>query len=143
MRTLRNIRVLVVEDFDGFRQLICSLVAKYPGFEVVGEASDGLEAVDKAQKLKPDLILLDLGLPSLDGMQVARRLRDLISSRIIFVSQETSEDVIRAALDTGAIAYIVKNRLSSDLLPALQAVIEGSPATFEVSSGFPSRLQGN
>jgi DNA-binding NarL/FixJ family response regulator len=136
MRTLRNIRVLVVEDFDPFRQLICSLVSNYPGFEVVGEASDGLEAIDKAQELTPDLILLDIGLPSLDGMQVARRLRNLISARIIFVCQDTSEDVIHAALDTGALAYIVKSRVSSELPPALQGVNEGS-------SGLTGGLQGN
>jgi chemotaxis response regulator CheB len=89
------IRVLVVDDFARFRGFVSSMLGKHPDFQVVGEASDGLEAVQKAEKLQPDLIVLDLGLPSLNGLEAARRIRRLSSkSKIIVASQEFSAEVV-------------------------------------------------
>ena len=74
---MAKVGVLVVEDFDPFRQFVCSTLGKRPELEIVGEASDGLEAVHKAEELQPDLILLDIGLPSLNGIEAAQRIRKL------------------------------------------------------------------
>ena len=71
------IRVLVVEDSEPFWKLICSTLGKRPELQIVGEVSDGLEAVQKAEELQPDLILLDIGLPTLGGIEAARRIRKL------------------------------------------------------------------
>src|SRR5271169_4770234 len=71
------VRVLVVEDFAPFRQFICSMLEKRPELQVIGRVSDGLEAVQKAEELQPDLILLDIGLPTLSGIEAARRIRKL------------------------------------------------------------------
>ena len=120
-------RVLIVEDFVPFRQFICSTLAKKPELQLIGEVSDGLEAVQKADELKPDLILLDIGLPSLNGIDAARQIRKLSpESKIIFLSQESSADVIEAALSLGAWAYVLKMRAESDLLAAVDSVLRGN-----------------
>ena len=104
-----TVRVLVVEDYEPFRRFVCSTLRKSLDLQIVGEASDGLEAVQKAEELKPDLIVLDIGLPSLNGIEAARRIRKAApQSKIIFVSQESSADVVQEALALGALGYVVK-----------------------------------
>jgi DNA-binding NarL/FixJ family response regulator len=121
---MSSLRVLVVEDFSPFRRIICSTLEKRPELQVICEASDGLEAVQSAQDLKPDLILLDIGLPGLNGIEAARRIREVSpESKIIFLSQESSPDVVQEALNLGAWGYVVKARAGSQLLPAVEAVI--------------------
>jgi DNA-binding NarL/FixJ family response regulator len=117
-------RVLVVEDFAPFRQFVTSTLGKAPDLQVIGEVSDGLEAVRKAEELKPDLILLDIGLPTLNGIDAARRIRKLSpESAIVFVSQESSADVMQEALSIGASAYVIKARAAAELLPVVNAVL--------------------
>lgn len=121
-----TVRVLVVDDFEPFRRLICSTLAKRPELQVIGEASDGLEAVRKAEEFQPDLIMLDIGLPSLSGIEAARRIRKISpSSKIIFVSQESSAQVAEEALDLGALGYVVKTHAGSSLLAAVDVVLLG------------------
>ena len=128
-------RVLVVEDSEPFRKIICSTLGKRPELQIVGEASDGLEAVQKAGELQPDLILLDIGLPKLGGIEAARRIRVLSpQSRILFVSQETSVHIVQAALAAGAKGYVVKTDLRRELLMAVDAVLRGEQF---VSTRFP------
>src|SRR5450631_1484952 len=120
------IRVLVVEDYEPFRRFVRSTLAERPALQIVGEVADGLEAVLKAEELKPDLILLDIGLPSLNGMEAARLIAKLTpESKIVFLSQESSPEVIQAALNLGAWGYVVKVRAGSDLLAAVDAVLQG------------------
>jgi len=121
-----TIRVLVVDDYEPFRRFLCSVLGKNPALQIVGEVSDGLDAVQKAEELKPDLILLDIGLPTLNGIEVARRIRRLIpESKIIFVSQESSPEVIQVALNLGAWGFVVKTKAGSDLVAAVEAVLLG------------------
>ena len=123
-----SIRVLVVDDYEPFRRFVCSTLRKRPAFQIVGEASDGAEAVRQAEELKPDLILLDIGLPTLNGMAAARQIRKLApDSKIIFVSQESSPDLVQEALSLGARGYVAKTRAASDLLAAVEEVLEGRP----------------
>jgi DNA-binding NarL/FixJ family response regulator len=127
------LRVLLVEDFEPFRRFIWTTLQKTE-LQIIAEVSDGLEAVRKAQELQPDLILLDIGLPGLNGIEAARRIRTLSpQSRILFVSQESSADVIEEAMNSGALGYVVKTQAASDLLAAVEAVREGR--TF-VSNGL-------
>ena len=120
------IRVLVVEDSEPFRKFICSTLGKRPDLRIVGMVSDGLEAVQKAEELQPDLILLDMGLPTLNGFEVARRIRTLSpKSEILFVSQELSAAVVHAALAEGAKGYVAKTDARSELLTAVDAVLRG------------------
>jgi len=120
------VRVLVVEDFPAFRQFTCHALGSMREVEIVGEVSDGLEAIQKAVELKPDLILLDIGLPTLNGIEVARQIRKLVpESKIIFLSQESSADIVQEAFNLGAVGYIVKARTNRELLPAIGAVLAG------------------
>ena len=120
------IRVLVVEDCEPWRRHFSTALQKQPELQVIGEVSDGLDAVQKAQELQPDLILLDIGLPSLNGLEVARRIRKVSpASRILFVSENRSADIAEEALSTGASGYVVKSDTGSELLPAVKAVLEG------------------
>jgi DNA-binding NarL/FixJ family response regulator len=121
-----SIRVLVVDDFEPFRRLACSILENRQNLQVICEASDGLRAVQKAQELKPDLILLDLGLPTLNGFAAARRIRELSpESKILFVSIESSQDLVREAFSSGALGYVSKTRVGIDLLAAVEAVLDG------------------
>ncbi len=128
------VRVIVVEDFAPFREFVRSALGKRPGLQIVCEASDGLEGVRIVEELKPELILLDIGLPKLDGIAAARQIRNLSpESKIIFVSQECSSDVVQEALNLGASGYVLKRKAAIDLLAAVEAVIEGKQF---VSSGL-------
>jgi len=119
-------RVLVVEDSEPFRRFICSMLGKRPELQIIGEVSDGLKAVHKAQELQPDLILLDIGLPTLNGIDAARRIRKVAPhSKILFVSQESSTDVAQEALDLGALGYVVKACAGRELLVAVEALRQG------------------
>jgi Response regulator containing a CheY-like receiver domain and an HTH DNA-binding domain len=123
---LSLIRVLVVDDFEDWRRQVHSLLQARPAWQVIAEASDGSEAVQKAEDLKPDLILLDIGLPKLNGIEAARRIRQRSpSSKIIFLSQNSDLDFVRAAVGTGALGYVLKTDAGRELLPAVDAVLGG------------------
>ncbi len=131
------VRILVVDDFEPFRRFICSTLEKRPELRVIGEASDGLEAVQKAAELQPDLILLDIGLPSLSGIEAARRMRRLSpQSKIIFLSQESSAEVVQEALSLGALGYVVKTHAGSALFAAVDTVLLGRPFVSQGVSGY-------
>ena len=120
------IRVLVVEDNEPWRRYFSTALQKQPELQVIGEVSDGLEAVQQAEELQPDLILLDIGLPTLNGIEAARRIRKVSpASRILFVSENCSADIAEEALSTGASGYVVKSDAGGELLPAVKAVLEG------------------
>jgi len=125
-QAISAVRVLIVEDFEPFRRFVRSTLGRNPELHVIAEVSDGIEAVRRAEELQPNLILLDVGLPSLSGIEAARRIHKLSpESKIIFLSQESSADVVQEAISLGAWGYVVKARAASDLLPAVQAVREG------------------
>lgn len=120
-----NIRVLVVEDFAPWRQFSCSILRK-AGIQVIGEASDGFEGVQKAKEQQPDLILLDIGLPRLSGMEVCKEVRKLAPrAKILFISQETSTDLVREALSLGALGYVCKSNAGTELRFAIETVLAG------------------
>jgi DNA-binding NarL/FixJ family response regulator len=117
---------VVVEDGEDFGRFLCSTLMETTECEIVGEASDGLQAVYQAKKLQPDLILLDLGLPALNGIQAARRIRQLSpNSKILFVSQNSSPEIAQGALKVGAHGYLVKSD-TTELTSAISTVLGGA-----------------
>jgi DNA-binding NarL/FixJ family response regulator len=103
------------------------MLASMPDLRVIGEVSDGLEAVHKSAERQPDLVLLDIGLPGLNGIEAARQIRKLVfpEPKIIFLTQESSSDVEQEALGLGAQGYVVKAMAGSKLLAAVEAVLSG------------------
>ena len=121
-----TIRILVVDDFERWRRSICSILSGYQQLHVVGQVADGQEAVQKAQELQPDLILLDISLPKLSGLEAASRIRQVApGAKIIFLTQHSDVDTVRVALSTGARGYVLKVDAGSKLLPAIQTVLRG------------------
>jgi len=119
--------ILVVEDFEPFREFVCSIVmAAIPAANVC-ETADGLEAVSLARELPFDLITLDIGLPGLNGLQVARRILTFApESRILFVSQDSSRNVTREALSLGAAGYVHKTDAGKELARAIAAAVRNT-----------------
>ena len=121
------LRVLVVEDFEPWRRFVSSVLQLQPDVLVLLEVSDGLEAVYQAQVLRPDLVLLDIGLPRLNGIKVASRIRDVSpGSKVLFLSEESSPDVAQAALEAGGTGYVVKSDAGRELLAAVKATGDGN-----------------
>jgi len=121
-----TVRILIVEDYGPFRQFIRSTLPKEVGPQAIFEASDGVQAIELARALRPDLILLDIGLPKLNGIDAARRIRQLApQSRILFVSQESSVDLVQEAINVGASGYVVKTDAARELGMAVKAVLHG------------------
>ncbi|HXJ86620.1 MAG TPA: response regulator [Candidatus Binatia bacterium] len=116
----------MAEDNELFRRLLSSILQNAPDIQTVGKLSDGLEAVAQAKELQPDLILLDIGLPGINGLEAARRIREVSPmTKILFVTQEASGDVVREAFAIGASGYVVKTDAGSELLPAIGDVLRG------------------
>jgi two-component system nitrate/nitrite response regulator NarL len=118
------LRILLVEDYAPFRRRIAAALQQ-SDYETI-EAADGLEGVQKAEELQPDVILLDINLPKIHGFEVARQVRRLSPhARLLFMSQESSPEIVRQALSLGARGYIEKISAAADLLPAIEAALAG------------------
>lgn len=122
-----KIKVLVVDDHNILRVGILSLLAEAEDIEVVGEAADGQEALEKLAALQVDVILLDLVMPRLDGLQVIQKLKRMrCPARVLVLSSFDDEDRVFAAIQGGALGYLVKNTPAAELLKAIRAVAKGS-----------------
>ena len=120
-------RILVADDFEPCRLEIRSWLERKTNWHII-EACDGLEAVQKAVKLHPDVVLLDVSMPRLNGIEAARRIRELSpQSVIVFLSENADEDVIAAALETGAAAFVLKREMRAELIPTIQMVLLVQP----------------
>ncbi len=120
-----TIRILLVDDHPIVRQGLKTLLEGRSGWEVVGEAADGVEAVEKAKNLKPDVMVLDVTMPKMNGLEACRVLRSQAPQlEILFVTQHDSPQMMREAMEAGARGYVVKSNAARDLLAAVEAVSE-------------------
>ncbi|MCI0477680.1 MAG: response regulator transcription factor, partial [Anaerolineales bacterium] len=120
---MTQIRVLVVDDHAVLREGICALLANQSDITVVGEASNGAEAIEQARALKPDVILMDLSMPGIDGMEATRRIKQHTpEARILVLTQHEDEALIVPMLQAGAAGYIFKRAGGAELVDAIRAV---------------------
>jgi DNA-binding NarL/FixJ family response regulator len=120
------VRVLVVDDFDLWRGFVVSRLQERPDLQVVAVASDGLQAVEKAGELQPDLILLDMMLPKLNGIEAAQQIRRVAPlTKIIFISSESDIDSVRTAFEAGGSGYVSKMEAAEGILAGVEAVLRG------------------
>jgi len=137
--SLLPFRTLVVEDYRPFLEHVCSVLRKQPALEIVGTVENGVKAVERAADLQPDLVLLDIGLPDMNGIDAAHRIRIVApNARIIFLTQESSPEIVNEALRLGAWAYVIKASADRELLSALEAVMQGNKF---VSSTLEARAE--
>jgi DNA-binding NarL/FixJ family response regulator len=125
-KIMSALRVLVVDDSEVMRRAVCALLAGQPELSVVSVARDGVEAVEQAQEQQPDVILLDITLPRLSGIEAARQIRLVApDSKILFLSQHDTWATASEALKTGAIGYVVKSDAALELIPGVRSVCHG------------------
>jgi DNA-binding NarL/FixJ family response regulator len=121
-----RVQILLVDDFGSWRRLVASMFRQRPELEIICETSDGLEAVQKAEELQPDLILIDIGIARVNGLEATKQIRALSPrSKVIMVTQEQSADVVREAFRAGANGYVVKVDAGTELLTAIDIVLRG------------------
>jgi len=129
-----SISILVVDGFEPWRRTVCSMLSRHAELRLVGEVADGLAAVQQASKLQPDLILLGLDLPNLNGIETTKQVCQVVpGTKILFLSIESDADVVKAALSSGGQGYVLKTDAGNDLWPAIEAVLQGKRY---VSSGL-------
>jgi len=122
------LRILVADDHEVVRQGVRILLQTQAGWEVCGEAATGREAVAKTEKLKPDIVILDIAMPEMNGVEAARRIRKARpETRILVLTIHESEDLVRELLEAGVSGYLLKTDAGRDLIAAVEALNEGKP----------------
>lgn len=122
---LASVRILIVDDYEFWRYCVVSMLKEHPEFEIAGEGSDGLDAIDMSAELQPDIVLLDIGLPEVNGFEAAREIRRVAAAtRIVFLSQTRDLDLINEARRLGALGFVSKLDAAHQLVPALKSALE-------------------
>lgn len=122
MSFVNELRILVVDDHEVVRRGVIALLDCQPGWRVVGEAADGRRAIEKVQELSPDVVILDITMPELSGLEVARRvLTSAPKTKLIFFSMHNSEQMVHEALSAGAHGYVLKSDAGKDLVRAVES----------------------
>jgi DNA-binding NarL/FixJ family response regulator len=120
------VRILLVDDFAPFRRTAALLLAERPELKIIATGSNGEEAVRKAAELSPDLVLLDIGLPVLNGIEAAQQITALTRRpKVLFISENRSPVIAREALACGGDGYLVKTDLGGELVPAIKTIMAG------------------
>jgi DNA-binding NarL/FixJ family response regulator len=121
-----RLRILIADDHELVRRGIRALLRVRRGWTVVGEAMNGREAVEKANRLKPDVAILDISMPDLDGLQATRRIREVVpTTKVVILTMHESDQMVRRVVDAGALGYVLKSDLATQLVKAVKDVSAG------------------
>ena len=135
-----SIRVLIVDDHEIVREGLETLLSEEPTITVVGQAANGAEAVTLTASLRPDVILMDLVMPELDGIEATRRIRRAgAASQILVLTSFADDQHVREAIEAGAIGYLLKDVLKADLLRAIHTAAQGKPTLHPEAQGYLMR----
>jgi DNA-binding NarL/FixJ family response regulator len=135
---LARTRLLIVDDHEVFRKGLRSLVESSADLEICGEASNGLEAVEAARKLLPDVIVMDISMPHMNGLEATKQIRkEIPQSRVLVLSQHDSSHIVTAAIEAGAAGYVTKSQVAHYLLVALEAVAAGQSFPWTDAEAVP------
>ncbi len=141
---MKNLRILIADDHDLMRRGVKSLLQSHPGWEVCAEAHTGREAVSKAEEMKPDVVIMDISMPELNGIEAARRVRKVApNAEVLILSVHYSDQLIREILDAGVRGYMIKSDSDGDLVAAVETLAQHKPfftprATEVILSNFSS-----
>ncbi len=141
---MKNLRILIADDHDLMRRGVKSLLQSHPGWEVCAEAHTGREAVSKAEEMKPDVVIMDISMPELNGIEAARRVRKVApNAEVLILSVHYSDQLIREILDAGVCGYMIKSDSDGDLVAAVETLAQHKPfftprATEVILSNFSS-----
>jgi DNA-binding NarL/FixJ family response regulator len=125
-RRTKRLRILVADDHELVRRGIRGLLRERSGWTVVGEATNGLEAVEKANRLKPDVAILDISMPDSGGLQATRRIRESVpTTQVVVLTMHESDQMVRRVLEAGALGYVLKSDLATHLVKAVKSVSGG------------------
>jgi DNA-binding NarL/FixJ family response regulator len=137
-----TLRILVVDDHPIVRRGLKTLLSGQPGWEVVDEAADGVEAVDKSSRLNPDLVVLDLSMPNMGGLEACRQIvKTVPQCEVLIVTQHDSPQMMREAGAAGARGYVVKSNIASELVSAVQATSQHRPFWPKAVTGLKRDVQ--
>ena len=138
---MRRTTILIVDDYEPWRAMLRSQLTANSDFQVIAEAGNGFEAIEKTAHLHPDLIVLDIGMPLMNGLEAASRIRRVSPDcKVIFVTQEQDNDVRTAAIAAGAAGYVLKSNAATELAPAIYAALDNTQPTLTALS--PSLVFG-
>ena len=122
---LPTVRILVADDYQAWRERLREIIRARPEWQIVCEVGDGLQAVEKTEELSPDVVLLDIGMPVLNGIEAAKQIRQKSpDSMLLFVTQDGDKDTQAAALSVGAKGYVLKSKAASELIPIISAALQ-------------------
>jgi DNA-binding NarL/FixJ family response regulator len=125
---MKPARILIADDHEVFRRGLRSVLAEVAAWQVIAEAGDGVEAVQLATALAPDIVVIDLSMPRLNGLDAARQIRgSLPTTQVLIVTAHESEQVVREVLDAGALGYLLKSDAGALLVKAIESLLEGRP----------------
>ena len=119
---MKNLRILIVDDHDVVREGIRGFLSRRAGFEICGEATNGPDAIEKTSKLKPDIVVVDLKIPDIDGMEVTRRIRKICpQTEVVILTMYGSDEYVRGAMSAGALGFVLKTQTGRDLAAAIES----------------------
>jgi DNA-binding NarL/FixJ family response regulator len=136
---MASVRILIADDYEQIRRAVRTLLASHEEWDVCGEAVDGQDAIQKTKELKPDVVVLDISMPRLNGLEAARIIhKEMPQSEILILSQHTASEMLQAALAAGARGYVTKSDVFRELLPAVEAVSQHKPPSSLAPQIHPS-----